>query len=245
VKRGIHWALKGLEVGEGRFDWLGGKPPSGQSTGNTYRLPSKIEVEIAKRCRYRRPGRVVENDEPSWPNELSKKVQIHEHFVKAMAAVDERGVGREPLVSQARQRDRRRVSDEGGLRLEAGGDQRLPSNVVVCGRLEGVDDDMRDLLPSRRRQECFTDRERRASVRQPDFDYDTRPVGDEHVTQYVAVRGGQRYALEVALEWPAPFRTGGMQLGAQCSYPLYSLVGFVPFRRSLRLFHRSFVTVRE
>src|SRR6478752_7210537 len=46
VKRGIHWALKGLEVGEGRFDWLGGKPPRGQSTGNTYRLPSKIEVEI-------------------------------------------------------------------------------------------------------------------------------------------------------------------------------------------------------
>src|SRR5947207_882561 len=48
-------ALKGFEVGEDGFEGLVGNPPRSQSTSNTQRAPSEVEIEIAQGCRHRWP----------------------------------------------------------------------------------------------------------------------------------------------------------------------------------------------
>src|SRR5262245_74279 len=42
--------LKGLEVGEGRFEGLVGKPARGEAPRDAHRLPSEVEIEVAQSC---------------------------------------------------------------------------------------------------------------------------------------------------------------------------------------------------
>jgi hypothetical protein len=176
-----------------------------KSTADADDLPAEVEIEVADRRRDRWPGRVVQNDQTARADELPKKVQVHEYFVEAMAAIDERRIGRESLVREACERDRGHLVDERGPIGQTGGDDGVPAHVVVRRRLKRVDHDVRRVRPASD-AERLPDRQRRASIRQPDLDHGASAVGDEQVAQNVAVRLGQRDALEVALERSSPFR---------------------------------------
>jgi hypothetical protein len=173
--------LERLEVGEVGLEGLVGNTPRQQSTADVRRLPSEVEIEIADGGCHRWPGRVVQNNQPAWPNELSKKVQVHEDFMKAMAAIDKRGIGLELIACKTCERDRRWLGNQGGLSGQIGGNQGVPPNVVVRRGLKRIDDDVSH-VGSADRTECLTDRQRRASVREAHFNDDVSAVADERVT---------------------------------------------------------------
>jgi hypothetical protein len=85
--------------------------------------------------------------------------------------------------------------------------------------LERIDDDVRHFHPTSQ-AECLSDRQSRASIGQPDFDYNVSTVGSEDVTQDVSVHGWQRHALEIPFKRSATFRTGSMQLRPDRAHPV-------------------------
>jgi hypothetical protein len=102
-----------------------------------------------------------------------------------------------------------RLSNKRRLTRQSGGTQHVPAHIVVCRLLERVDDDVRHSR-STSEQEGLTNSQSRASIGQPDLNYNVNGVGNEYVTQNVGVRRWQRHALEIARERSATFRTGTM-----------------------------------
>ena len=62
--------------------------------------------------------------------------------MKAMAAVDKRRISRESILREACERDGGRFSEQRGLIRQARRIQQIPTDVVICRRLEWVDDDV-------------------------------------------------------------------------------------------------------
>src|SRR5574338_779153 len=105
--------LERSEVREGGFVGHVGSSPRCETTRDRHRLPVEVEIEIAEGGGDRWPRRVVQDDEPTWTNELPKKVQIDKDLVKAMAAVDKGRIGGESIRHESRERDRGRLTDQG------------------------------------------------------------------------------------------------------------------------------------
>jgi hypothetical protein len=47
---------------------------------------------------------VVQHDDPARPDDLSEEVEVDEHLMEPVAAVDERRLDGEPLADEPRQR---------------------------------------------------------------------------------------------------------------------------------------------
>src|SRR5215468_3692549 len=116
--------------------------------------------------------------------------------MKAMAAVDKRGIRQESVARESCERDRRRLRNQGGLSCQAGGRQGVPANVVIGRLLKRIDDDVRHVRPTDG-AECLADRQSGASIRESDLNDNVSVVSNEYVTQHVAVGGRECDALEI------------------------------------------------
>ena len=101
--------------------------------------------------------------------------------------------------------------------------QRVQAHVLIRRRLKRVDDDMRHVRVTGR-AECFTDGQRRASVREPDFDHHVSTMTNYCVTQRVAVGRWQSDALEVSLKRSAAFRANSVKVGPDGAHAMQSVL---------------------
>jgi hypothetical protein len=161
------------------------------------RLPPGVHFEVAHRSGYRRPLTVVENDQSAWTNEFAEKVQVDEDIVEAVAAIYERSVGDNAIGQQARERNLGSFGHERAKITQTCGYDRLPTNVLEP-ILVGVDDHVL-CVQLRLPYQGFRNCQRRAAVRQTDFDDHTSARFDKQVAKNIAVLAGESHALEVTL----------------------------------------------
>jgi len=85
-------------------------------------------------------------------NQFSKKVQVDEDLVKAMAAINKGDVSFQPIGKKSGASNRGEVSDECRAIGKPSFLQSVPADIVERARLIGIDDDVRCLRPRRRAQ---------------------------------------------------------------------------------------------
>jgi len=78
---------------------------------------------------------VVQHDDPAGPDDPAQEVEIDEHLVEPVAAVDERRIGGEPFPDESWQGQGRRLEEQPCHRVEPGRSQHPPADVGPLGGL--------------------------------------------------------------------------------------------------------------
>jgi hypothetical protein len=112
TRRSQYLRLEWSEIGEWRFDEFRREPTGNQATRQWFAFPVQVHLEVTKCRSYRGHVSVVEDDQATGANKFAEVIQVDDHLMEPMTAVDEGRVSDEPIGDESSKRNRRRLGDQ-------------------------------------------------------------------------------------------------------------------------------------